>query len=326
MAATGIPLNTTGMSPFRLSLKITLLSLGVILLFCVSCHEKDPSKKDRSSDFAATPQTSPITPGIVNEASGIADSRNFDGYIWTHQDSGFPSELFLVSKDGKNIKKYAVPDTDFLDWEDITSGPGPQKDVNYLYIGDIGANAHPFRQTCTINRVREIGNPNDAFQPGSVEKIIFRYPDGPKDAETLLLDPVNLDLYVVSKETSRVNLYRLPYPQAVGSEITAELTGTIPGIKADGLPASLITSPTSGDISFDGKEIVIKTYTTIYYWKRGNGQTIGEVLTQPPHKTLPYFLEPEGTAICFDKKADGYFTLSEIGSAPAVTLNYYKRK
>lgn len=302
-----------------------LLLAGTIIA-CVSCKPTDPKNAERSPDFESSPQMFPIAPGIVNEASGIADSRSMNGSLWTHQDSGYPSELFLVSKDGKNIRKYTVPGTDFLDWEDITSGPGPQKNVNYLYIGDIGANAHPFRPTCTINRVREISNPNEAFQPGSVEKIIFRYPDGPKDAETLLLDPVSLDLYVISKEASRVNLYRLPYPQAVGAEITAELTGAIPGIKANGLPPSLITSPTSGDISFDGKEIIIKTYTTVYYWKRGNGQTIGEVLTQPPHKTLPYFLEPEGTAICFDKKADGYFTLSEIGSAPGVTLNYYKRK
>ncbi len=314
------------MPPLRLSLKSTILPLTAVLLFCISCHEKDPSQKERSSDFAESPQTYPITPGIVNEASGLADSRNMDGYLWTHQDSGYPSELFLVNKDGKNIRKYTVPGTDFLDWEDIASGPGPQQGVNYLYIGDIGGNSHPNRQTCTINRVREISNPDETFQPGSVEKIIFRYPDGPKDAETLLLDPASLDLYVVSKEASRVNLYRLPYPQPVGSEITAELAGTIPGIKISGLPSSLITSPTSGDISFDGKEIIIKTYTTVYYWKREDGKTIGEVLTQPPHKTLPYFLEPEGTAICFDKKADGYFTLSEIGGAGSVTLNYYKRK
>lgn len=281
---------------------------------------------ERSPDFETIPKTSPITPGIVNEASGLADSRNMNGYLWTHQDSGYPSELFLVSKDGKNIRKYSVPDTDFLDWEDIASGPGPQQGVNYLYIGDIGGNAHPFRQTCTINRVREISNPDENFKQGAVEKIIFRYPDGPKDAETLMLDPVTLDLYVVSKETSRINLYRLPYPQDAGSVITAELTGAIPGIKTNGLPPSLFTSPTSGDISFDGKEIIVKTYTSVYYWKREDGQTIGEVLTQPPHKTLPYLLEPEGTAICFDKKADGYFTLSEIGSAGSVTLNYYKRK
>lgn len=314
------------MPHLRLSIKIPLLPLAAALLFCISCSEKDPSQKERSSDFAESPQTYPIAPGNVNEASGLADSRNMNGYLWTHQDSGYPSELFLVSKDGKNIRKYAVPGTDFLDWEDIASGPGPQKDINYLYIGDIGANAHPNRPTCTINRVREISNPDETFQPGSVEKIVYRYPDGPKDAETLLLDPVSLDLYVVSKEASRVNLYRLPYPQPVGSEMTAELTGAIPGIKISALPSSLITSPTSGDISFDGKEIIIKTYTTVYYWKREDGQTIGEVLTQPPHKTLPYFLEPEGTSICFDKKADGYFTLSEIGSAASVTLNYYKRK
>lgn len=312
------------MIPPKVSRQYLLLA-GVIIA-CVSCKSSDPKSSERSSDFQNTAETFAIAPGIVNEASGLADSRNMNGYLWTHQDSGYPSELFLVSKDGKNIRKYAVPGTDFLDWEDITSGPGPQNGVNYLYIGDIGANAHPFRQTCTINRVKEISNPDDSFKQEGTEKIIFRYPDGTKDAETLLLDPVNLDLYVVSKEASRVNLYRLPYPQAVGSEITAELVGAIPGIKTNGLPSSLITSPTSGDISFDGKEIIIKTYTTVYYWKRQDGQTIGEVLTQPPHKTLPYFLEPEGTAICFDKKADGYFTLSEIGGATSVTLNYYKRK
>ena len=312
-------------TPYLLSRRC-LLFAGALLTGLACKPSGTPGPGDRSSDFDAAPQSYPVAPGIVDEASGLADSRTLDGYLWTHQDSGYPSELFLVSKDAKTIKKFPVPGTSYLDWEDIAAGPGPEPGVHYLYIGDIGSNAHPNRPNCTINRVKEISSVDGSFTADAVEKIIYRYPDGPRDAETLMIDPDTKDLYIVSKEAAAVNLYRLPYPQPAGQEMTAERIGAIPGIKADGIPPTLVTSPVSGDISFDGKEIIIKSYTTIFYWKREEGQSIADVLTSPALKTLPYLLEPEGTGICFDRNAAGYFTLSERAKAAGVTLNYYKRK
>ena len=89
------------------------------------------------------------------------------------------------------------------DWEDIAIGPGPQANVDYLYVGEIGDNDSKHK-SIKIYRVPE---PNvDANQTPvvvtvrGVETIELTYPDGPRNAETLMVDPLTKDIYIVSKE------------------------------------------------------------------------------------------------------------------------------
>jgi len=297
-------------------------SLPLLLFFCLSaCWEKSPiepgSNGERSDIFENIPTRVPIAPHQIDEVSGIVESLNLEGYLWTHEDAGDATKLFLVSKDGKQIRGYVPGDITNRDWEDIAIGAGPVEGISYLYLGDIGNNdANPTVTSNFIYRMPELKSIDGSFDPASISKITFRYPDGPRDAETLLFDPVTKDLFVVSKEFNKTNLYRIPYPQSVDGVITAELIGLIPSV--------LIA--TGGDIAADGKEIVVKTYAAIYYWRRKEGETIGQTLLQSSLKTLPYELEPQGEAICFDKEMGGYYTLSERRTASQVTLNYYKRK
>ena len=196
-------------------------------------------------------------------------------------------------------------------------GGGPQDGVSYLYLGDIGNNdANPGTTSHFIYRVPELTSLDGSFAASDIARITYRYPQGTPDAETLLFDSVTKDLFVVSKELDKTLLYRLPYPQATEGVMTAELIGQIPGV--------LLT--TGGDISADGQEILVRTYTNVYYWQRKSGETIGQALLREATKTLPYELEPQGEAVCFDRNMKGYFTLSERRTATSVTLNYYKRK
>ena len=87
-----------------------------------------------------------------------------------------------------------------------------------------------------------------------------------------------------------------------------------------------VTIATSGDISVDGKEVVIRTYINVFYWQRKDGESIGQTLTQKANKILSVELEPQGEAICFKQDLSGFYTLSEIGMSTGVTLNFYKRK
>ncbi len=306
--------------------RISIIVSFTLLLVTSGCLPEENPSAERAAQFKSVPTQQPIEPGIIDEASGIAYSKTMSGYIWTHQDSGNPADLYLVSHDGKTIKNYPVPGAVNIDWEDMTAGPGPREGISYLYIGDIGGNNDVHNPTHTIYRVPEIAHPDQSFDGGSVEKITYHYSDGPRDAETLMLDPDTKDLYIVSKETSVVHLYKLPYPQSTTDDNTAHFVGTIPGIKKDGASPGIYTSPTSGDISMDGKEIIIKNYLSVYYWKRKDQESVSDALLRAPDKTVPYLLEPQGEAICFDKNAGGYFTLSELGGATSVTLNFYKRR
>ncbi len=78
-------------------------------------------------------------------------------------------------------------------------------------------------------------------------------------------------------------------------------------------------------MSTDGKEILVKTYCGINYYQRDAGQTIMQALQTAP-KTLPYKIEPQGEAICFNKDNTGFYTLSEKGPGSTVNLYFYPRK
>lgn len=271
----------------------------------------------RSSVFDSAPLRVPIEPGQVDEASGLADSRTLPGYLWTHQDGGNDNQLFLLNHAGTSIRGYVLPDAVNGDWEDIAVGGGPQEGVSYLYVGDIGNNdGNPGVTLHFIYRVPELTTVDASFAASDITRITYRYPEGTPDAETLLMDPVTRDLFVVSKELDKTLLYRLPYPQTTEGVITAELIGQIPAVLL----------ATGGDISADGQEILVRTYTNVFYWQRKSGETIGQTLVRQALKTLPYELEPQGEAVCFDREMKGYFTLSERRATSSVTLNYYKRK
>ena len=296
----------------------TFWFLLLISCFINACDpDPKPTPTPGSSDqFETSPQKVEIKSGVIDEASGLTESVALKGYLWTMQDSGQPASLYLLSKDGQSIKPYNIPGASNHDWEDIASGPGPTAGINYLYVADIGNNNLPMRETNIIYRMPEINEINGSFNGNQLEKIRFRYPDGPRDAETILLDSTTRDIFIISKESANTGIYRLAYPQSVSEIITAEKMGTMPGA----------TTVTAGDISLDGAEIVIRTYTNVYYWKRKKGETIANTLSQAAAKQLSVALEPQGEAICFDRTGNGFYTLSEKGTATSVTLNFYKRK
>ncbi len=288
------------------------------LVFCVTCScgdpEPSPGGNGLSDQFETTPERFPIATGIIDEASGLAASATMPGYLWTIQDSGQPSSLYLISKDGKSIKEYNVPGSNNRDWEEVAVGPGPENGVSYAYIADIGNN-NQLTPTNTIYRIPEIKGADGSFTQSALQKITFSYPDGPRDAEALIVDPVTKDIFVLSKE-AQTNIYRLPFPQSTAETMVAEKIGTVPGV----------ATATAGSISKDGSEMVVRTYLAVYYWKRGNGESVGQTLVKSATKALIVALEPQGEAICFENESKGFYTLSEKGTVASVSLNYYKRK
>lgn len=290
------------------------------LIFCVtfSCGDPEPSPGGGglSDQFETAPEQSPITPGIIDEASGLAASATMPGYLWTIQDSGQPNSLYLISRDGKTIKEYNLPGSNNRDWEEVAIGPGPDNGVSYAYIADIGNNNQPIAPTNTIYRIPEISGADGSFSQNALQKITFSYPDGPRDAEALIVDPQTRDIFVLSKEMTGTNIYRLGYPQSLTDVSVAEKVGSVPGV--------LLT--TASSISRDGSEILVRSYLGVYYWRRSNGESVTQALTRSPNKTLTVAAEPQGEAICFEHENKGFYTLSEKGNAASVSLNFYKRK
>lgn len=275
-----------------------------------ACAEKT-STNPSSISFATIPEKIAVLPGLVDEASGLADSWTMDGHLWVAEDSGNPAQLSLLARDGRLVGRLSLPGVQNRDWEDMAIGLGPQAGISYVYLADIGDNT----ASNSVNYIYRLVEPKSLTDPApAVESIAFRYADGPRDAETLLLDPLTRDLWIVTKTEASVRLYHLPYPQSITQVSTAQFKGEVP-----------LSYVTSGSISADGQLILLKTYTGVYYWPRFTGERVDQALQDVTPLTIGYLIEPQGEAICFDKKGKGFFTLSERGSAASVTLNYYKQ-
>jgi hypothetical protein len=113
----------------------------------------------------------------VPEASGITQAA---GVLWTHNDSNGPV-LFRLDASGRSAP-VAVAGAAVQDWEDLASAPCSSGTC--LYIGDIGDN-RGVRERITIYRVPLPGPDSTSTPPATA--IHVRYPDGPHDAEALLV-------------------------------------------------------------------------------------------------------------------------------------------
>ncbi len=267
----------------------------------------------------------------IDEASGLVVSRKNTGILWTHNDSGGESKIFAIDTNGSHIGQIKLLGIENRDWEDLAIGPGTIENESYIYIGDIGDNnARYSKKYIYYFPEPDLSDYGQDFSVviSDISKISFTYPDGERDAETLMLDPLTKDLLILGKRDSKVRLYKISYPFPVNT-VKAELVDKIsfPFDPQENTPYNYITG---GDISFDGSEIIIKTYMKIYYWNRKGSNSISEVLSRKPI-VLPYTPEPQGEAVCWKNNADnGYYTISEEREYNQVRsqahLYYYPRK
>lgn len=257
----------------------------------------EPQPIDELPAFDTTPLQFPLQRGIVDEASGIADSRNIPGNVWIHEDGDNPAAIYLFTHEGEFRKRIDLP-LNNRDWEDIAIGPGPEADKIYIYIAEIGDNA-TVHDEYFVYRFLEPTSEDET--PEQIDEIRFVYGDGRKyNAETLLLDPLTRDLFIITKGVFTERIFRLQYPQSTTEQNVAELMGTTQQFILTG-----------GEISADGQQILLKNYDTVLYWKRKENESIVEALGRLRDITAPYIREVQGEAICFPVDGKGYFTVSE---------------
>lgn len=289
-----------------------LFSFIATCIVFMQCQKEVNSAQGDFLPFETLPEAAPVLPGTIDEASGIADSKNNPGFIWVQQDGGNPPELFLLSYTGNIQKKIPVTGVTNRDWEDIVVGNGPVAGTNYIYIAETGDNNAAYTDYA-IYRFPEPAIGTDTIF--TTDKITFQYPDGPHDAEAILVENSTKDIYIISKRDSTSRVYKLPYPQSTTTTMIATAAGT-----------ATFTGVSAAAISPDEKELLVKTYTNVYYWKRNVGETIEAALQRNP-LTLGYVLEPQGEAMCFKNDNTAFLTLSERPFfATSVALNMYRRK
>ena len=150
------------------------------------------------------------------------------------------------------------------------------------------------------------------------EAVHLKYPNGPQDAETLMVDPILKELIIISKRQDTVGIYSAPLLFRNGDTATMKKTGSL-FLAGKGLAKYVV----SGDISRDGQQILLKTYTNVYYWRRKGKEPISQTLRRVPTK-LTYILEPQGEAVGFTPDGKAYYCISEGKNAVIYRYNIPK--
>ncbi len=223
-------------------------------------------------------------------------SRSQPRVLWAINDSGAAASVLALTSSGRALAEIAVGGAENVDWEDIAIGPAAGAG-DALYIADTGDN-DARRNEVVVYRVPEpqlaAGAPA-ATRPA--ERLVLRYPDGAHDAEALMIDPDSGVLVVVTK--------------SFGGEsgvftATDPVPGTTTALRRRGrLNLGGGQAVTAGDVSADGRTIVLRTYDRAFVWRRRAKESVAGALRRPPCAARDDALLAEGQGETLALTADG---------------------
>ena len=309
---------TEGMRVRSLVSLLLVLAAGAIA-GCGDGDDATPAASATTTAAAAAPKR-PVTPALcrklddavtgrvqdraLNELSGLVQSRADPGLLWSHEDSGAGPQLWALTPDGRVLGGVTVTGAQAVDWEDIATGPAPSGEGNVLYVADIGDNRAQ-RDSVTVYRIPEPSPGAGASAPA--EQMVLRYPDGPRDAETLLVDPRRGTLVIVSKEISGGRAYSVP--RFTPGEATLRRGPEVAPVFATG-----------GDVSADGRVVAVRGYTSLAVWRRRGGESIVATLRRAPCTPPTSHFEGQGEALALNRTGTAARTVAE--GSPAVLRRY----
>lgn len=208
----------------------------------------------------------------IAEHSGLAPSTRFAGVLWMHNDTGHPNQVFAVGPTGHTRAVVKLRGARNVDWEDITVGRG-----NHLWVGDIGDNSRS-RGKITLYRFKEPSGLGT--QSVGATGFDFRYPDGAKDAEGLMMNRRSGEMYVVTKAADRRNsaVYRAPRPWSTDRVNRLVRVASAP------------LSVTAADWAPNGKRFVLRDYDRAHIFRQ---------LGAPAARTVSLPSQPQGESIAF---------------------------
>ena len=240
--------------------------------------------------------TGRVTASGATELSGLAVSPTRPGVLWSLNDSGNRPALLAFTTSGRGIAQVDVEGAQNTDWEDLAAGR-----TGALLVGDIGDNLAE-RPSVAVLEVPEPRAGAAAVAPAA--RYELRYPDGPRDAEALLFDRSNGSLVIVSKSFGPPGGIYVARRPSSGTVTTLRRAGRI---ALDGGEAV-----TAGDVSADGRTIVLRTYDRAFAWRRQAGETVAGALRRRPCVADADLLrEGQGETLALTRDGRAFYTVPE---------------
>jgi hypothetical protein len=255
----------------------------------------------------------------LSEASGLTASRALPGVFFTLEDSGNEPELVAFDAGGRWRGTWTVDGAKNVDWEDLGAGPcdaGASDEC--LFIADVGDNAAT-RESPRVYVVRTPALPAGPAR-GSVKierSIKYRYPDGARDAESLLVDPATGVPYVVAKrpvpEPNARGVYRIAGLEDADGYVTAVRIGAVTPAKNEQLF-------TGGAVHPSGRRVLLRHYAGVLEFVLPEGAPFEAFVAVAPRALDEgTAAEVQGEAITYAAEGDAIFTTSE-GRRPPLHL------
>jgi hypothetical protein len=219
----------------------------------------------------------------LTELSGLAADAEFRYAVG---DGGRRLQVIVLRRNC-TVQRVITAAVDPFDVEDLALDSEGR-----LWLADIGDNDRQ-RETVALHVLAQDGVP---------QLHRLTYPDGPHDAEALLLDRDGTP-YIITKETfGGSGVYRPAGPLTAQGPTPLELvtsvhfgrTGTTGG-PAGSVGSRLITG---GASSADGSVVALRTYTDAYMFRVPDGDLVAALGGEPVR--VPLADEPQGEAIAFE--------------------------
>ncbi|MFC4119158.1 hypothetical protein [Nonomuraea zeae] len=216
----------------------------------------------------------------ITESSGLAVSPTHDGVYYTHNDSSAAPTFYAVGGDGRTRATFQVQGAQARDWEAMAASKDPATGRGVLWFADIGDNLDGAWPNVSVYRVLEPQTLRDATLPAT--RYRFRYADGGRNAEGLMINPRTGRLYVVSKEFAGA-VYAAP------KKLRTDRTNVLRKVTAAPLMA------TDAAYAPDGSSYVIRTYFSATLYKPS-----GEMITRV---SMPELKQAESITYTLDGRA-----------------------
>jgi hypothetical protein len=317
--------NITKISYFVTILALFCLNLaGCSLVSSNNSNAVNQNSSASSEEFSKNyqkPKTiGKISSGEITESSGLVASHCNQDVFWTHNDSGDKAFIFAINSEGKRLGTWKVEGAKNYDWEDIAAFKTAGGEC-FLYLGDTGNNTRG-RDEFVIYRVKEPAvsandsNKKNPLSTEPAEAIKFDYPEARHDAETLMVQPQSGDIYILTKRlTGASGVYKL------AANYSTEKTNRLEKIADLSVPALPNGFLTGGDISADGKHVVIIDYFGGYELRLpDNAKNFDEIWKQKPEKIELGELK-QGEAICYSVDGKSIYATSEGKNPPLIKVD-----
>lgn len=217
----------------------------------------------------------------ITESSGLAVSPTHDDIYYTHNDSSAEPVFYAVGGDGRTKATFRLGNAEARDWEAMAAVKDPKTGRGVLWFADIGDNLDGAWPDISIYKVMEPRKLADATL--SAVRYRFRYADGARNAEGIMVHPRTGRLYVVTKEFVG-SVYAAPKKLRTDRINTLRRVGSAPIMATDAAYAP------------DGSSYVIRTYFSATLYKP-SGEVIAKVRMPELQQAESIAYTRDGTAL-----------------------------